>query len=92
MKSTPFILCDLCSPSVVEKCRLHPDAPKFPIGRIGIPVKLIAFETTVNVTVGLPVQRTSVDHGTAFDIAWTGVADHTNLQAAVAYARRMAPA
>lgn len=55
-----------------------------------IPVKLIAFDTTVNVTLGLPIERTSVDHGTAFDIAWKGVADHTNMKAAIAYARRMA--
>lgn len=55
-----------------------------------IPTKLIAFDTTVNVTLGLPIRRTSVDHGTAFDIAWTGKADHTNMQAAVAYARMMA--
>lgn len=55
-----------------------------------IPTKLIAFDTTVNVTLGLPIRRTSVDHGTAFDIAWTGKADHTNMQAAIAYARMMA--
>lgn len=55
-----------------------------------IPTKLIAFDTTVNVTLGLPIRRTSVDHGTAFDIAWTGKADHTNMQSAIAYARRMA--
>lgn len=55
-----------------------------------IPVKLIAFDTTVNVSLGLPVQRTSVDHGTAFDIAWTGKADATNLGAAIAYGRQLA--
>src|ERR1700730_4408972 len=55
-----------------------------------IPVKLIAFDTTVNVTLGLPIERTSVDHGTAFDIAWKGDADHTNIKAAIAYARRIA--
>lgn len=55
-----------------------------------IPVKLIAFDTTVNVSLGLPIQRTSVDHGTAFDIAWQGRADATNLGAAIAYARRLA--
>ena len=54
-----------------------------------IPTKLIAFDTTVNVSLGLPVLRTSVDHGTAFDIAWTGKADHTNMLAAIAYARRI---
>ncbi|MDP6952170.1 MAG: 4-hydroxythreonine-4-phosphate dehydrogenase PdxA [Alphaproteobacteria bacterium] len=57
-----------------------------------IPTKLIAFETTVNVSLGLPVQRASVDHGTAFDIAWTGKADHTNMLAALAYGRRIAEA
>jgi 4-hydroxythreonine-4-phosphate dehydrogenase len=57
-----------------------------------IPTKLIAFDSTVNVSLGLPIQRTSVDHGTAFDIAWTGKADHTNMLAALAYARRMASA
>lgn len=55
-----------------------------------IPVKLIAFDTTVNVSLGLPVQRTSVDHGTAFDIAWQGSADATNMGSAIAYARRLA--
>ena len=57
-----------------------------------IPTKLIAFETTVNVSLGLPIQRASVDHGTAFDIAWTGKADHTNMLAALAYGRRIAVA
>ncbi len=55
-----------------------------------IPTKLIAFDTTVNVSLGLPIYRTSVDHGTAFDIAWQGKADYVNLNAAIAYARRMA--
>jgi 4-hydroxythreonine-4-phosphate dehydrogenase len=55
-----------------------------------IPTKLIAFETTVNVTLGLPIARTSVDHGTAFDIAWKGVAKHENMLAAIAYANRLA--
>jgi 4-phospho-D-threonate 3-dehydrogenase / 4-phospho-D-erythronate 3-dehydrogenase len=55
-----------------------------------IPTKLIAFDETVNVSLGLPIRRTSVDHGTAFDIAWKGKADHTNMRAAVAYARMMA--
>ncbi len=54
-----------------------------------IPVKLIAFDTTVNVSLGLPIQRTSVDHGTAFDIAWQGRADATNLGSAIAYAHRL---
>lgn len=55
-----------------------------------IPVKLIAFDTTVNVSLGLPIRRTSVDHGTAFDIAWQGRADATNMGAAIAYAYRLA--
>lgn len=55
-------------------------------------VKLIAFDTAVNVTLGLPFNRCSVDHGTAFDIAWTGSADHTNMLAALAYGRRLAGA
>jgi 4-hydroxythreonine-4-phosphate dehydrogenase len=55
-----------------------------------IPTKLIAFDETVNVSLGLPIRRTSVDHGTAFDIAWQGKASHVNMRAAVAYARMMA--
>jgi len=55
-----------------------------------IPTKLIAFDTTVNVSLGLPIDRTSVDHGTAFDIAGTGRASHVNLLAAIAYGRRLA--
>ncbi len=52
------------------------------------PAKLLAFDTTVNVSLGLPIRRTSVDHGTAFDIAWTGKADHGNMICAIDYARR----
>jgi 4-hydroxythreonine-4-phosphate dehydrogenase len=55
-----------------------------------IPVKLIAFHTTVNVSLGLPIDRTSVDHGTAFDIAGTGKASHVNMMAAIAYGKRLA--
>jgi 4-phospho-D-threonate 3-dehydrogenase / 4-phospho-D-erythronate 3-dehydrogenase len=55
-----------------------------------IPMKLAAFETGVNVTVGLPIIRTSVDHGTAFDIAWEGKADHANMVAAIEYAYKLA--
>jgi 4-phospho-D-threonate 3-dehydrogenase / 4-phospho-D-erythronate 3-dehydrogenase len=55
-----------------------------------IPMKLAAFETGVNVTVGLPIIRTSVDHGTAFDIAWQGKADHANMVAAIEYAYKLA--
>ncbi len=55
-----------------------------------IPVKLVAFDTAVNVTLGLPIDRTSVDHGTAFDIAGKGVANHENMLKAIAYARQLA--
>lgn len=55
-----------------------------------IPTKLIAFDETVNITLGLPIKRTSVDHGTAFDIAWQGKANHANMKSAIAYARMMA--
>ena len=40
-----------------------------------IPLKALAFDSAVNVTLGLPIVRTSVDHGTAFDIAWQGQAN-----------------
>ena len=53
------------------------------------PMKLLAFDTGVNVTLGLPIVRTSVDHGTAFDIAWTGQAFTESVQHAVAYARKL---
>jgi 4-hydroxythreonine-4-phosphate dehydrogenase len=53
------------------------------------PMKLLAFETGVNVTLGLPIVRTSVDHGTAFDIAWQGTAFTGSVQHAVAWARRL---
>lgn len=56
------------------------------------PAKLLAFETTVNVSLGLPIRRTSVDHGTAFDVAWSGQADHRNMLSAIDYARRWADA
>ncbi|HQZ39046.1 MAG TPA: 4-hydroxythreonine-4-phosphate dehydrogenase PdxA [Vicinamibacterales bacterium] len=57
-----------------------------------IPVKLLAFGEAVNVTIGLPIIRTSVDHGTAFDIAGRGLADHGSLVAAVRLAARLAEA
>lgn len=53
------------------------------------PMKLIGFESAVNVTIGLPIVRTSVDHGTAFDIAWQGRAFTESLQAAVDMAWRL---
>jgi 4-hydroxythreonine-4-phosphate dehydrogenase len=55
-----------------------------------IPVKLVAFGQAVNVTLGLPIVRTSVDHGTAFDIAGKGVADPESMVAAVLLAARLA--
>ena len=55
-----------------------------------IPIKLVAFDTAVNVSIGLPIDRTSVDHGTAFDIAGKGIANHENMAHAIAYARRLA--
>ncbi|HZF58430.1 MAG TPA: 4-hydroxythreonine-4-phosphate dehydrogenase PdxA [Rubrobacter sp.] len=57
-----------------------------------IPVKLMGFDTGVNVTVGLPFFRTSVDHGTAFDIAGTGKAEPASLRAALDLARKLAGA
>jgi 4-hydroxythreonine-4-phosphate dehydrogenase len=57
-----------------------------------IPVKLVAFGRAVNVTLGLPIIRTSVDHGTAFDIAGRGVADPSSLIHAVLLAARLATA
>jgi 4-hydroxythreonine-4-phosphate dehydrogenase len=54
-----------------------------------IPTKLVAFGDAVNVTMGLGYTRTSVDHGTAYDIAWQGVADSAGLRAAMQLAARM---
>jgi 4-hydroxythreonine-4-phosphate dehydrogenase len=55
-----------------------------------IPSKFAGFDDTVNVTLGLPIVRTSVDHGTAYDIAGTGKANEANLLAAIALAAQMA--
>ncbi len=55
-----------------------------------IPLKMLAFGRAVNVTVGLPIIRTSVDHGTAYDIAGKGVADPSSLIEAVTLAAEMA--
>ena len=54
------------------------------------PVKAMGLEYGVNVTAGLPIVRTSVDHGTAFDIAGSGRADASSLLTALRVARRMA--
>lgn len=56
-----------------------------------IPVKYLGVEQGVNVTLGLPLVRTSPDHGTAFDIAGTGQADASSLIAAIRMARQLAP-
>jgi 4-hydroxythreonine-4-phosphate dehydrogenase len=55
-----------------------------------IPMKLLAFGDAVNVTMGLSIVRTSVDHGTAYDIAWTGVADAGGMRSAMELGRRLA--
>jgi len=54
-----------------------------------IPLKLVAFGEAVNVTMGLSIVRTSVDHGTAYDIAWTGKADPSGMLAAMKLAERL---
>ena len=55
-----------------------------------IPLKTLAFESAVNVTLGLPIIRTSVDHGTALDIAWQGKADSTSMMTALRFAAALA--
>ncbi|MBA3272105.1 MAG: 4-hydroxythreonine-4-phosphate dehydrogenase PdxA [Acidobacteria bacterium] len=55
-----------------------------------IPIKVVAFGQAVNVTIGLPIIRTSVDHGTAFDIAGRGVADAGSMVEAVVLAAHLA--
>jgi 4-hydroxythreonine-4-phosphate dehydrogenase len=57
-----------------------------------IPMKLLAFDSGVNVSYGLPIIRTSVDHGTAFDIAGKGIAEESSLLAAIDVAIQMAHA
>jgi 4-hydroxythreonine-4-phosphate dehydrogenase len=85
--------------SVVEReatLRVLPDAAFTPARRMKydgliclyhdqghIPFKMLAIDTGVNITLGLPIIRTSVDHGTAFDIAWKGVTDPQSLFAAI---------
>jgi 4-hydroxythreonine-4-phosphate dehydrogenase len=51
-----------------------------------IPFKMLAFESGVNITLGLPITRTSPDHGTAFDIAWKGLAHSGSMRQAILYA------
>lgn len=55
-----------------------------------VPVKVLGLEAGVNVTAGLPILRTSVDHGTAFDIAGTGVADERSMIEAIRLAAQLA--
>jgi 4-hydroxythreonine-4-phosphate dehydrogenase len=54
-----------------------------------IPLKMIAFDTGVNVTVGLPIIRTSPDHGTAYDIAWKGIANPSSMIEAIRMALKL---
>ncbi len=54
-----------------------------------IPLKMIAFDRGVNVTVGLPIIRTSPDHGTAYDIAWKGIANPSSMLEAIKMAARL---
>ncbi len=55
-----------------------------------IPLKLLHFEDGVNVTLGLPIIRTSVDHGTAFELAGKGIASPASLKSAILLAANMA--
>ena len=57
-----------------------------------IPMKLLAFDSGVNVSIGLPIIRTSVDHGTAFDIAGTGEAGEESMRVAIEVALKMVAA
>ncbi|MFN0166396.1 MAG: 4-hydroxythreonine-4-phosphate dehydrogenase PdxA [Bryobacteraceae bacterium] len=57
-----------------------------------VPLKLLDFEAGVNIALGLPIIRTSVDHGTAFDIAWKGLASTKSLVSALDFAARLAQA
>jgi 4-hydroxythreonine-4-phosphate dehydrogenase len=55
-----------------------------------IPMKLLDFDRGINVSIGLPIIRTSVDHGTAFDIAWRNIAESTSMMCALELGARMA--
>lgn len=55
-----------------------------------IPLKLLGFNSGVNITVGLPFIRTSVDHGTAFDIAWKGIANEESMAEAIRLSTKLA--
>lgn len=54
-----------------------------------IPLKMLAFDKAINITLGLPIIRTSVDHGTAFDIAWKGVATASSMVEAILIAAKL---
>lgn len=54
-----------------------------------VPFKMLAFDEGVNITLGLPIIRTSVDHGTAFDIAWQGKASASSLISAISWAQKL---
>ena len=54
-----------------------------------IPLKALSFDEAVNITLGLPIIRTSVDHGTACDIAWQGIANHQSMIEATLLAARL---
>lgn len=54
-----------------------------------IPLKMLAFDEAINVTLGLPIIRTSVDHGTAFDIAWQGIASPNSMFEAIRIAAKL---
>jgi 4-hydroxy-L-threonine phosphate dehydrogenase PdxA len=56
------------------------------------PIKLVGFGEAVNVTLGLPFVRTSVDHGTAYDLAGKGIAQHKSMNSAIRWALRLAEA
>ena len=56
-----------------------------------IPIKTLDFDRGVNVTLGLPIVRTSPDHGTAFDIAGQGIANPTSMVEAIRLAARLTP-
>ena len=55
-------------------------------------MKYLGLDKGVNITLGLPFVRTSPDHGTAFDIAGQGIANHVSLETALAYAKRLVAA
>jgi 4-hydroxythreonine-4-phosphate dehydrogenase len=54
-----------------------------------IPLKMVAFDKGVNMTVGLPIIRTSPDHGTAYDIAWKGIANPSSMIEAIKLAAKL---